>query len=77
MANSTIDFAVVPWVWPSYASLQAKYGNPHAESFPLPSLRSLVLGRHHALYVDNGLGQYLEQLGLAKSFLAFAEWTDP
>jgi hypothetical protein len=66
----------VLWVWPSYPSLVRKYGNPHAESFPLPSLRSLLLGRQHSLFVDNGLGEYLEQVGLAKSFLAFAEWSD-
>lgn len=69
--------AEVPWVWPSYASLRQKYGNPHAESFPLPNLKALLLGRHHSLFVDNGLGHHLEELGLARSFLAFAEWPDP
>jgi hypothetical protein len=68
--------AEVPWLWPSYPSLREKYGNPHAESFPLPNLKSLLLGRRHALFVDNGLGQYLEELGLAKRFLAYAEWTE-
>ena len=63
-------------VWPSYASLQKKYGNPHAESFPLPNLKTVLLGRQHALFVDNGLGHQLEELGLARSFLAFAEWSD-
>jgi hypothetical protein len=37
----------------------------------------LVLGSQHALYVDNGLGHHLEREGLAKSFLAFAEWSQP
>jgi hypothetical protein len=69
--------AEVPWIWPSYASIQQKYGNPHAESFPLPNLASVLLGRDHALFVDNGLGHQLEELGLAKRFVAFAEWTDP
>jgi hypothetical protein len=68
--------AEVPWVWPTYSSLAEKYGDAHAESFPLPSLRSLILGEQHALYVDNGLGGYLAELGLAKSFLAYAEWSD-
>lgn len=68
--------AEVPWVWPSYDSLRTKYGDPHAESFPLPSVRSLLFGRRHALFVDNGLGQHLEREGLARSFLAFAEWSD-
>ena len=66
--------AEVPWVWPSYPSLRQKYGDPHAESFPLPNLKSLFFGRRYALFVDNGLGHQLEELGLAKSFLAFAEW---
>jgi hypothetical protein len=68
--------AEVPWLWPSYASLESKYGDPHAESFPIPSLRSLIFGEEHALFIDNGLGAYLEEIGLAKSFLAFAEWSE-
>lgn len=68
--------AEVPWNWPSYASLKQKYGSYHAESFPLPNLKCLALGRKHALFVDNGPGEYLVQLGLAKSFLAFAEWDE-
>lgn len=69
--------AEVPWVWPTYSSLAQNYGDPHAESFPLPNIQSLVLGREHALFVDNGLGGHLAEIGLAKSFLAFAEWSDP
>jgi hypothetical protein len=68
--------AEVPWNWPTYASLKQKYGSYHSESFPLPNQKSLVLGRKHSLFVDNGLGEYLVQLGLAKSFLAFAEWDE-
>jgi hypothetical protein len=56
--------------------VRAKHGDPHAESFPLPSVRSLLLGREHALFVDNGLGHHLEQLGLARSFLAVGEWEE-
>lgn len=69
--------AEVPWVWPSYASIQQKYGTPHAESFPLPNLQALLFGQDRSLFVDNGLGHHLEELGLAKSFLAFSEWTEP
>jgi len=73
----TLHFrAEVPWVWPSYSSIQEKYGDAHAESFPLPSLTSLIFGQKYALFVDNGLGHQLEELGLAKSFLAFAEWSE-
>lgn len=68
--------AEVPWFWPSYASLQAKWGDAHAESFPLPNAASLLLGQQHALFVDNGLGEHLAQIGLAKPFLAFAEWDE-
>jgi hypothetical protein len=68
--------AEVPWIWPSYASLTRKYGSPHAESFPLPNARSLLSGDEHALYVDNGLGHYLEEVGIARSFLAFGEWSE-
>jgi hypothetical protein len=68
--------AEVPWVWPSYELLKKKYGNAHAESFPLPNLGCLVFGREHALFVDNGLGHHLEEVGLAKSFVAFSEWVD-
>lgn len=68
--------AEVPWVWPSYSSLAQKYGDPHAESFPLPNFASALLGPQHALYVDNGLGEHLTRLGLARSFLAYAEWDE-
>jgi hypothetical protein len=66
--------AEVPWEWPSYEYLRAKYGDPHAESFPLPNARSLLQGPEHCLYIDNGLGEYLVRLGLAEPFLAYSEW---
>jgi hypothetical protein len=69
--------AEVPWVWPSYESLKRKYGNHHAESFPLPNLLSIIRGPAYALYVDNGLGHHLEEIGLAKSFVAYSEWVEP
>jgi hypothetical protein len=68
--------AEVPWEWPSYDHLYSKYGNYHAESFPLPNLRSIIQGRVYALHIDNGLGEYLARLGLAESFLVFAEWQE-
>ncbi len=68
--------AEVPWFWPSYASLEQKYGSPHGESFPLPNLQSVLFGRAHSLFVDNGLGQYLAEIGLATPFLAFSEWDE-
>ena len=68
--------AEVPWSWPSYDSLRARYGTPHAESFPLPNLQSLFLGSRHALRVDNGLGEHLARVGLARPFLAYAQWEE-
>ncbi len=68
--------AEVPWQWPSYASLESKYGDPHAESFPLPNPLCIVMGLDHALYVDNGLGEHLVQIDLARPFLAYAEWEE-
>ncbi|HEY8074268.1 MAG TPA: hypothetical protein VIF62_09165 [Labilithrix sp.] len=67
--------AEVPWEWPSYESLQRKYGTPHAETFVLPNLGSLAGGA--PLRIENGLGEYLVRLGLAKPFLAWAEWDEP
>lgn len=68
--------AEVPWKWPSYEYLKKKYGNYHAESFPLPNLLSVLLNKKYLLFVDNGLGEYLEKLELAKSFLAYSEWEE-
>lgn len=68
--------AEVPWEWPSYALLEAKHGTPHAESFPIPNASCLFLGIEGAIFIDNGLGEYLTHLGLATSFVAFAEWME-
>jgi hypothetical protein len=68
--------AEVPWEWPSYESLKKRYGTPHAETFLLPNLRSLA-DPSRALRVENGLGEYLVRLGLAKPFLSWAEWDEP
>jgi hypothetical protein len=69
--------AEVPWQWPSYESLRQRYGTPHAQTFILPNLRSALAGDKYALHIENGLGEYLVQLGLAKPFLAWAEWDEP
>lgn len=68
--------AECPWEWPSYASLFEKYGEHHAQCFPLPNAKSLVLGSQHCLRVDDGLGGHLVTLGLAKPFLVWSEWTE-
>lgn len=69
--------AEVPWEWPSYDSLRKRYGTPHAETFVIPNARVLVGGPRFALHIENGLGEYLVHLGLAKPFLAWAEWDEP
>ena len=76
MEDFGADYRLEPEIWPSYASLKQKYGDYHAESFPLPNLKSIVFGRQYALFVDNGLGEHLSRVGLAKPFLAFAEWEE-
>lgn len=68
--------AEMPWQWPTYASLEARYGTPHAQSFPLPNARSLLAGPEHALYLDDGLGGYLAQLGLARPFMVYSAWQE-
>jgi len=68
--------AELPWQWPSYQSLYDKYGDYHAQCFPLPNARSLLQGSKYYLWVDDGLGEYLAQLDLAKPFLAWSEWDE-
>lgn len=63
----------LPWKWPAYESLKKKYGSYHAENFPIPNVRSIIQGGRFSLHIDNGLGEYLSRLGLAKPFLAFSE----
>jgi hypothetical protein len=66
--------ADLPWKWPSYDSLTQQQGNPHAQCFPLPNARSFLQGSRYSLRMDDGLGQQLEKLGLAKPFLVYSEW---
>jgi len=68
--------AECPWQWPSYESLFEKYGSYHAENFPLPNYLSMVSGPQYCLRIDNGLGGYLETLGIAKPFLVWSEWSE-
>jgi hypothetical protein len=66
--------AEVPWTWPTYQEIFQKYGDYHAQSFPLPNARSVIQGSEHCLRVDDGLGGHLSTIGLAKPFLAYSEW---
>ena len=68
--------AEVPWIWPNYDSIYQEYGKYHARVFPIPNARSLLQGTEHCLYMDDGLGAHLEDLGLAKSFVVYSEWQE-
>lgn len=68
--------AEAPWVWPSYEILQRKNGKYHANNVPMPNLRVLISRNAPMLHLDDGLGQHLVSLGLAKPFLAYAEWEE-
>ena len=66
----------MPWQWPSYESLYEKYGDYHAQCFPLPNARSVRQGSRYYLWMDDGLGEHLAQIGLAKPFLAWSAWDE-
>lgn len=66
----------MPWVWPTYDELRKKYGDPHAQNFALPNLRSQLFGPQYMLRIDDGLGGHLPKLGLAKPFHTYAEWDE-
>ncbi len=68
--------AEMPWQWPSYQSLYEKYGDHHAQCFPLPNIRSIILGPQYSLRLDDGLGEHLVKIGLARPFLAFSDWDE-
>ena len=68
--------AEVPWKWPSYAALHDKFGDYHAQCFPIPNARSWLQGSEYCLRIDDGLGGYLAESGLAKPFLVYSEWDE-
>ena len=68
--------AEVPWRWPTYEYLRRTYGSYHAWCFPLPNARSLLFGAEYCLRIDDGLGEHLVKLGLAKPFLVYSEWEE-
>ncbi|MBN1137645.1 MAG: hypothetical protein JXM73_13745 [Anaerolineae bacterium] len=68
--------ADMPWQWPSYESLHDKYGDHHAQCFPLPNARSVLQGPRYYLWMDDGLGEQLAQIGLAEPFLVWSEWDE-
>lgn len=68
--------AEIPWTWPTYDELFEKHAHYHAQNFALPNLSSVLLDRGRALRIDDGLGGHLQELGLARPFLVYAEWRD-
>ena len=74
--------AEMPWKWPTYATIQSRYGSYDREIFPIPNLLSLAgkliqYDLAPSLYLPNALGGELERYGLAKSFNVSANWTEP
>lgn len=68
--------ADMPWQWPSYESLYDKYGDYHAQCFPVPNARSVLQGPRYYLWMDDGLGEQLARIGQAEPFLVWSEWDE-
>jgi hypothetical protein len=68
--------AEVPWEWPSYESQTTESKNPHAKTSRIPDILAFLGNHNSGLLIDDGLGEYLVRLGLAKPFLLFSEWTE-
>jgi hypothetical protein len=68
--------AEVPWEWPSYESQIKENGDPHAKYSWVPNVQALLRGHMRGLKIDDGLGEYLVRLGLAKPFLLYSEWEE-
>jgi hypothetical protein len=76
--------AECPWEWPSYEYMSREYGNPHHLIFPIPNVRYALAAllsssgeaRQYALWLDDGLGEHLTHIGLAKSFVLYSEWQE-
>lgn len=66
----------MPWQWPTYESLHQEFDDHHAQCFPIPNARSLLQGSQHCLWIDDGLGEHLAQIGLAKPFLVRSTWEE-
>lgn len=66
--------ANLPWYWPKYDYLKEKFDDYKAHRFSIPNLRSIFINKRHALRVDDGLGEYLVTLGIARPFLAYSTW---
>ena len=74
--KDTIQWTVnLPWKFPTYESLYAKYGSYYKEQPHLPNALSF-LGLEKPLVLPNGLGGELELQGLAKSFDTVTVWEE-
>ena len=78
-----VEYSVkMPWKWPTYKSIESRYGSYDKEIFPIPNILSIIgkllkkdLGS--PLYLPNALGGELERYGLAKSFDVSSSWKEP
>ena len=68
--------AEVPWFWPKYDDLKEELGDHKAHGFTIPNLKSIFGKMENSLRVDDGLGEYLVTLGIAKPFLTYSEWKE-
>ncbi len=68
--------AECPWQWPAYPFIEEKYGDAHGQCFPIPNPRSILFGARHCLWLDDGLGEHLAHIGIAKPFLVYSEWDE-
>ena len=42
----------------------------------VPTAIGMAAGKKRGLHIDDGLGEYLVRLGLAKPFLLYSEWKE-
>jgi hypothetical protein len=68
--------AELPWHWPKYDYLKEKFDNYRAHRFSIPNLSSIFVDKKSRLKVDDGLGEYLVTLGIARPFLAYSSWQE-
>ena len=69
--------AECPWTWPSYDELYQQYGRHGAQRFAIPNAKAVLTGRRDdCLLIGDGLGGHLAEIGLAKPFLVYSEWSE-
>ena len=70
------DKSVPDSVYALYDDLKEELGDHKAHGFTIPNLKSIFGKMENSLRVDDGLGEYLVTLGVAKPFLTYSEWKE-